>query len=81
MVALFKPKFKDGELLLVAQEALDHESSVDARQLKLSCQDGVITLHGRLPSKVARQHAVTAITTAYERKHLRFDHIDDLTTS
>jgi osmotically-inducible protein OsmY len=79
MATLFKTKYKDDEVVRIAEEATDADPMIDGRRLKISSKNGVITLEGTLPNSSTRAHLHEVITSALARASLKFDHIEDRT--
>lgn len=79
MVTLFKTKYKDDELVHVAEEATDADPLIDGRGLKISCKQGVVTLTGTLPNSSTRAHVHEVITSAFVRASLKYARIEDRT--
>ena len=79
MATLFKTRYRDDELVRIAEEATDADPLIDGRGLKFSSKNGVVTVQGKLSNRSMRAHLSEVIAAAFARSSLKFDRIDDRT--
>lgn len=77
MLSLFGKKFKDGEITLCAENALELESMLNASHLVVSCDKGVVSLGGQADSEREKSRALDAVLHSLQGARLEFARIED----
>lgn len=77
MSPLFGPKYDDQRLCQEGERALIEDPILNAAQLDVTSEDGVVTLRGRVPTQIAKSRAAEAVRNAYRLAGLKYDRIED----
>ncbi len=77
MVSLFGTQYDDEKLAMEAERALVEDPILNAIELAVSSQDGVVTLSGTAMSETNRNRAVETVRQALNSAGLEYDKIAD----
>ncbi len=77
MLSLFGKKYKDDEIMLCAENALELESMVDSSNLAVSSQKGIVTLQGRARTERDKSRAMDAVLNSLQGSRLKFERVED----
>lgn len=77
MISLFGTKYKNEQLILTAERALNLEPAIDVSNLTISSEKGIVTIGGKLKTAFAKRHAIESVEKAFRREGLKFDKILD----
>lgn len=77
MFSLFGKKFKDDEIVLCAENALELEAMLNASHLVVSSEKGVVKLGGKADSEREKSRAMEAVMNSLQGARLEFTRIED----
>lgn len=77
MFSLFGKKFKDDEITLCAENALELESMINASDLVVHSEKGIVTVEGNANSAREKSRALDAIINSLQGSRLNFERIED----
>ncbi len=77
MATIFRKKYKDDQLINVAEHAVNDDPTVDVALMKLTSKDGIITVSGAVKTGIAKRHAIDAIEKALKRANLKVQQVVD----
>lgn len=73
----FSKKFDDEQIAACAMSALEYETPLNAGNLDVDSEKGVVTLRGQVRSVVDKNRATDAVHQSLTGARLKFDHIVD----
>lgn len=80
MFSLFGKKYKDDEIVLCAENALELESMINASNLAVISDKGIVKLEGKATSERDKTRALDAVMTSLQGARLDFARIEDHVT-
>jgi len=73
----FRTKYKDDEIVSCAHSALEYETMLNATNLAVDSEKGIVTLSGKVRSVVDKNRATDAVHQGLVGANLKFDRIVD----
>jgi hypothetical protein len=74
---LFGKKYKDDELVLTAEHALNDDPTIGISRLRIFSEKGVVTLRGEITNGVTKQHVEEVVHKGLERSGLKYQKVVD----
>ena len=72
-----KQKFDDDQIVLCAQSALEVETTLNASDVNIESDKGVVTLIGKVRSRIDKNRAAIAVQQSLIGAQLKYDRIID----
>lgn len=73
----FTKKFDDSQIVACAESALEIESMIQSQNLAVTSENGVITLSGKVPSRIDKSRATDVVLNSLTGASLKFERIVD----
>lgn len=80
MFSLFGKKYKDDEIVLCAENALELESMINATNLAVVSDKGIVKLEGKINTERDKSRAMDAVMYSLQGARLDFARIEDHVT-
>lgn len=80
MFSIFAKKYKDDEIVLCAENALELESMINASHLAVVSDKGIVKLEGKMKSDRDKSRAMDAVMNSLQGARLDFERIEDHVT-
>ncbi|MEM7125244.1 MAG: BON domain-containing protein [Chloroflexota bacterium] len=77
MLSLFGKKYKDDEIMLCAENALELESMINSSNLIVVSEKGIVKLEGNANSEREKSRAMDAVLNSLQGARLEFAQIED----
>lgn len=77
MFSLFGKKYKDEEITLCAENALELETMVNSSNLVVVSEQGVVKLEGRTANERDKSRAVDTVFSSLQGAGIKFERIED----
>jgi len=77
MLSLFGNKYKDEEITMCAQNALELESMINSSKMIVQSENGIATLEGSAASEREKFRALDTVMTSLQGSRLKFERVED----
>ena len=77
MLSLFGKKYKDEEIMMCAENALELESMINSSGMVVQSQKGIVTLQGSAKNEREKIRALDTVVTSLQGSRLKFERVED----